>query len=616
MAETHYTNARQNTGVNDFNDIKRVLTMNTRRVQLIMSSLGPLMASMENLVEIGERYKLMLYEPQLLFSYRRDWIAFLIALRLYNKYKRERVSRDEAKKFVQQIRLHDKKLADGIESALPDVQENSVFFLELINELKNARQYFVSYIITHSKELIEKAEAMKNRDPKLSKQLVELFTAISRHEIDSLIKYKDDCEDWLNYAVGYNIDFFINRINLFLNGGYDNRNRVQFQGLYKDFGDEKIQWIILRNNAVINLRSYLNQLKYLNLLIGMCRRAYVTGDWNKGFYGPKGFWTNFDKYAVDFEKVYGNVDFKERLTAIKSKKEYELPQFWGGVWERSETQDMNELGQRNILYIVEGGVIYIMRQDGVLTKLLSELYSRRYQINNVIHPAAAALMKIFEDRDNELRAVRNQKVRDLIKLLLGMFGLPQLRKFRRLLKRKKHNLLRGLKKDISEWVNKSNDPLSEYHNIADEQEKVLGKIIPEYILQETRKIVARRNQELQFEGSLLETENFLKRYGNITEFTFTGIAEKRAAEFQAEKVSYETLWHVTEEDFQYMQSLIPRIRVIIRGLTEVYGYIITKMEQKYAIKVENLGIIEMDAEKRKNRDYKLNYVSKMLNRLI
>ena len=616
MAEQPYTETWPSKGQQGLNDIRKLLTTNTRRVSNIMRTLGPLMVSMENLVEISERFKIMLYEPQLLFKYRKDWIGFLWAIRLYNTSKSGSVRNNEAQSYLQQIILYDTELASNVEDVLSMTRKNFEIFSELFNELKKGRQYFVSYISTHAPELIEKAKAMKEKDTKLSKQLVDLFTAISGHEVDYLMQYQTDCEHWLNYALRDNIDFFINRIRLFLNGGFDSRSGAQFIGLYKDFEDEKIQGIVLRNKSVRNLGSYLNQLKYLGLLIGMCRRAYLSGDWNKGFFGPKGFWTDFEKYANDFERVYGNVDFKERLISTERKKEYELPQFWGGVWERSGIQDINALRQRGILYIVEGGVIYIIRKDGVLTKLLSELYSRRYQINKVIHPAAAALMKIFEERENGLKAAKNQKVQDLIKLLLSISGVPQLRKFRKLLRRKKKKLLRKLINDVSEWKSKSTDSLSQYQDISDEQERVLRKMTAEYIAQETAGLVARRNQEVLYADRQLATESFLKQDEDITELTLTGIAEKRAAEFQFRKIVHETLWHVTEEDFQYMQSLIPRIRDIIRRLTEVYEFIRSKMKQRYLIKAEALGMMEIDIEKRKNIRYELDYVREMLNRLI
>lgn len=615
MAEQPYTD-KQSKEAEEFTDIKRMLTMNTRRVRNIMRTLGPLMASMENLVEIQERFKLMLYEPRLLFNYRKDWAAFLIALRMYNKYKREKVNGDEAKKSIQQVRLYDREFADDIENILPDVGDNFAIFSELLNEIKKGRQYFVAYISTNSAELIEKAKAMKDKDPKLSKQLVGLFTAISGHEAEALSKCEADCEHWIYYAdhAGYDIGLFINRLNLFLTGWMQNNERIG--GLYKDFNDSDLRSRMINNASVKNLWFFMHQIEYLKRLIAMCFKAYQSGDWNNGFYGKKGFWTDFDKYAKAFEKVYGNSDFKNELIAIERKTENELPQFWGGVWERSPVQDANELQQRRIKFIVMDGALYIPKQEGVLTRMLDRFYERKYQIERVIHPAAAALMKIFEDRKNELMAARNQKMRDLIKLLLGMFGVPQLRKFRKLLRKKKKKLMRELINDTSELASKSTGPLSQYHTISDEQERVLGRMTAEYIAQVTKELVARRNQEIVYADRQLATESFLKRDEDITEFTLTGIAEKRAAEFQFEKIKHETLWHLTEDDFQYMQRLIPRIKAIIRRLAEVYEFIKSKMEQMYTIKAEALGMMELDIEQRKNRGYELSYVREMLNRLI
>jgi len=615
MAEQLYTDFGENA------ENKKIVgvSISKRKVALtLLNELSPLMASMERLVNITKRFQMMLYEPSLLFKFRKDWIGFLVAVRLYIKYKSGKIDNAEAKNYTQQIKSFDDKFAEDIEIALPTLGDNSRIFYELLNELKKGKQYFVSYIVTHSEELIEKVKSVKDKDPQLSQKLVDLLTAISGHEVDYLIKYRQDCEDWLHYAVGYNLDFFINRIGLFLNGGSDISSRTQFKGLYKDFSDEKIQGIILRNNSVRNLVSYLNQLKYLNLLIGMCRRAYVSGDWDKGFFGSKGFWTDFDKYAGDFEKVYGNVDFKERLMAIERKKAYELPQFWGGVWEKSEIQDITVLRQQGILYTVEGGVIYIIRQEGILTKLVGELYSQRYQINNIIHPAAAALMRIFEERENELKVSRNQKVRDLIKLLLSVFGVPKLRKFRKLLKEKKRMLLRELNNDMAEFISKNKTPSSDYQEIADdseEQNNALDKVSAYYLARKTLKFVKSRDANLAYVYGQLETGHFLRK-NHIEGLTLTGIGEGKAEILQSKKLAYENYEHLTEEDFEYLQSLIPRIRDAVRRFIDVYGHIRFVIEHKYILKPEALEMLDMDVEKRKNRKYELTYVERMISRLI
>ncbi len=558
---------------------------------------------MEEVRRLKIKYQLLLFEPRLLKKKKKDWLAYSYAARLYSLYVLGRVSEDKIKNHIQQIRTYDVELAKDIEDVLPIVGENFGIFSELLNELKKGSQYFVVYISTHSKELIEKAEALKGKDTKLSKQLIDLINAISGHEVDYLMQYKTDCEHWINYAVRDSIDFFINRISLFLNGGFDNRSGTQFMGLYKDFKDEKIQGVVLRNKSVRNLGSYLNQLKYLGLLIGMCRRAYLSGDWNKGFFGPKGFWADFEKYANDFERVYGNVDFKERLIATERKKEYELPQFWGGVWERSEIQDINVLRQQGILYTVENGIVYIMRQEGVLTKLLMELYSRRYQVNNIIHPAAAALIKIFEERENELIASRNQKMRDLIKLLLGMFGVPKLRKFRKLLSRKKHQLFDELITTQNEFTSVATTPLKNYDEYIEAVNRALVKISPEFIQGNRIKFLEAAISNLDYMRRQLSSQRF-----DSDKKVFMRTMYSDAASDYADIVDIMLirLEHLDKEYLDAIERIIIVGNGIMDGLRIVERHIRTKLEKVYVARIDDIPATYFEIIT--NRTFDLGYI--------
>ncbi len=583
------------------------------RTLYFISTLASMHKSIDSAIELKEKYQMLLFEPSLLFRYRKDWIPFLLAVRLYNILRMpDGTGRNVLNNFLGNIEKYDPELAKEIRGIIETSSRHNILFEDLTAALRHGRDYFVSYISTHSKDLIERAKSLKDKDPKLSKQLVELFTAISGHEIDYLIRYRQDCENWLHYAVGYDIGFFINRISLFLNGGFDNSSKEQFQGLDKNFGDEKIQGIILRNNAVRNLGSYLNQLKYLNLLIAMCRRAYVSGDWNEGFFGPKGFWTNFEKYARDFERVYGNVDFKERLIATERKKEYELPQFWGGVWERSETQDINAIRQQGILYIVEGGVIYIIRQDGVLTKLLSELYSRRYQVNKVIHPAAAALMKIFEGRENELKAARNQSVRDLIRLLIGArvkSNIPRL--LRKILKRKRKALIKKLKEDIAGLERLLLASFPEYFDYLQELWQVTKKIDSDLIDKFLDRTYRLAMANLDFARRQVNKDKFLQ---DLRTGTLVMGADVAAQETWLRRLRMLNCDHLSEKDLERMGLLLVQARQIAEKLRSLYNYLVQKISGDYAINIDDVR--KPDWKNIANRNFELKFVARATMRII
>ena len=60
-----------------------------------------------------------------------------------------------------------------------------------------------------------------------------MFSSISGHEVEYLVRYRNDVDNWTSNIIGNGIYFFMNRINLYLKGGLE--NNIRFMGLYKDF---------------------------------------------------------------------------------------------------------------------------------------------------------------------------------------------------------------------------------------------------------------------------------------------------------------------------------------------------------------------------------------------
>lgn len=260
-------------GQSGFNNIDRA-------IQLI-DALTPIQNIIERIAEIKIRYQSMLFEPRLLFKYRKTWIAYLTAFRLYNSIKMGKILQpDSVGKDMNQIELYDRRLAKEVESIL---------------------------------SLSDK----------------------SSDEIGHLSRYRKDVQSWSELDDTHLIDYFIRRVRLFLGGGVE--DNVRFAGLYKDFRDAKLANRILTDNAVKNLLLYNQQVNYLKSLIDLCKKSEASGTW-EGFFGKGGFWTEFKKKAQEFEKVYGNEYFAALLLS-RQKQIGESPQAWGGVWEKKEVID-------------------------------------------------------------------------------------------------------------------------------------------------------------------------------------------------------------------------------------------------------------------------------------
>lgn len=566
----------------------------------IFNMITPLTDSIERVVEIKEKYQVMLYEPEFLFKYRKDFVVFLIAFRLYNDYRLSKpIKLGEVKNNIEKIRLHDIELAENIERLFPLVEKGTRIFSDLLDALRNGKEYFVSYISTHLTELIAKAKSIN--DEKLSKQFVILFSSISGHAVEYLIRYRNDCDNWPNYAVANSIDFFIRRVNLFLKGGLD--NNIQFMGLYKDFGDVELTQKILSDNTVRNLWRYIEQIRYINTLIGLCKESEVSGKW-EGFFGNDGFWgregdakgKNFDNYADEFEKKYGNSDFAEYLK-LQKLQIGENPEAWGGEWKDN-----------------------VLVKDGVLPQLLRKLQHPSYQRQKIIFPASLALHRILKEREDELKAKRDKFVDELIKLLqeaegIGIAREKLIKKVSRLLKKKKIVLLKELNKDMAEFVSKIKLQFVDYATLSEEQDKILDKMTAYYIGDITGRLVDAAKKQLAYEQQQLSTGQFLRK-GDIRGLAFIDVADKLAKDLKAKKLQYERFEHVSDEDFAYLQNSISKLRGIVKEIGGIYDYTRFKLGQRYIIKFEDLEVLQFDYNRIKNIHFEFGYVKKMLDRLI
>tara|TARA_Y100000310_G_C20694915_1_gene824935 strand:- start:3245 stop:4894 length:1650 start_codon:yes stop_codon:yes gene_type:complete len=549
---------------------------------------------MDKIIDLKERYQIMLFDPRLLFSYRKDCIAFLIAVRLYNSYKGP--TSPEAGFIngkIQEIARYDRELAQEIRNILPAVRENKGIFAELTSAYRQGRDHFVSYISTHTEGLITKARAIE--DKKTSQMLVELFASISNHEARYLSMYIADCDSWGGYVVSQGIRFFIERVNLMLKGGFD--GKTQFAGLYKYFGDKEVTDAMLRSHEVRNLYRFNEQLNYLGHLIGLCRKSEESGEW-EGFYGNDGFWDKrgkgkgkyFDEHAAAFRTKYGNLEFEERLMA-KKEELGENPEAWGGVWE--------------------GGRLV---KEGELQRLMRMLQHPSYQRQKVILPAASMLNAVMKERLKKLLAGRDESVSRLIDLLQKMEGLGVAkakvdRKLRILLRRKKARLVRNMKNDINELMSKSS--FLEYRNYIIEQDGILSKINPDFVMRYLERLYRISRAGMNYVHQQLLRGNFLRDIGSLT---LTTGAENSAQTAWAQRGSLIRAENLTEHDFEEFQSLISRAAEILEKLRRSFGYLASRINEKFTIRVEDLQ--RLDLSTFGNVKFEISRVEEYFNRLV
>ena len=557
---------------------------------IVLDKLNRLMSAyepMEKVREIKIKYQVLLFEPRLLFRYKKNWIAYLIAFILYNSYKTQTIKVEDIRRYIEQIRAHDIELAENIRKILPIVENHNSIFADLINALRQGKEYFTLYISTHLNELISKAKSIE--DAKLSKKLVALFSSISGHEVEYLVRYRNDCDNWGNYVIGNGIVFSIRRLNLYIKGGFE--NNTQFMGLYKDFGDAELTTLMLQNNAIKNLWRFNEQLRYLNLLIELCRKSETSGKW-EGFYGADGFWgkegdakgKNFDRHANEFQTKYGNKDFADILIAQKGQIG-ENPEGWGGVWQ----------GDRLV-------------KPGFLQQLQARLLHPSYQRQKIIIPASLVLHEILKGREDELVRGRDKYLAQLIQLLLELTGIginkeKVIKNFERLLRRKKRHLFNNLNAAHTEFASRASATLQEYDKYIKAVNQALAKIAPEFIEGNRINLLSSALLNLSYLRNQLPSGKFAN--GKITYMRMM-YADKAAEEADIREVMLIRLEHLDEEDLRRIEELIKDGRNLMTRLRIVYDYIKSRLEKDFATNLDNIPATDFSAIA--NRTFDLGYI--------
>ncbi len=580
---------------------------NIDRVLGILNKLRPSIEEIERAVLIIKRYHLLLSQPKLLFSYKKDWIALLIAFRLFNSYKTsDHLDVDYTKSTIKTIKAYDESLAEDVSKLLPITKDENTLFADLIGAYRQSTlssvQYFISYISTHVMELITIAKSVK--DENLSKKLVALFSTISAHEVKFLIMYRDDCDRWGNvhYVVNYSIEFFIRRLNLYLKGGFE--DNTKFTGIYKDFQDSKLTSELLSNNDVRNLWRFNEQLNYLRVLIGLCKKSEESGEW-EGFYGKNGFWTDFDRYANTFKTKYGNNEFAEILRAMK-KKIAENPEGWGGVWKRSELQDTGLLNDKRGIYIILEGVVYVLIKDGQLPQLLRRLQNPAHQRTNIIIPASLEIQKILKARGDELIRNRENAVNELIRILLELEGIgldkrKAVKKFERFLEKRKWKLAKQVKNDANELISKAVNPLISYDEFSRQQKIVMAKVDLDFMAGRMIKLANIAKSNSRYVSIKLKTDEILR---NLSELVRTDGASGVREEASSEIIKMMRYEHVGEEDFQEMEKSIPKAKGVVFVLMNlINNYIKHKIENEYTIKIQDIEKLPLNVVQQKQKTF-------------
>ena len=254
-------------------------------------------------------------------------------------------------------------------------------------------------------------------------RLRRLSMILNRTEIDEIHKCMADANRWTNYALRnkeqpHRIDFFFNRLVVYLRGGF--LDGVQFLGLHSYFRDRELADGLLKNEAIIRLRSYKKQMEFFRTAEAIVLEALKPGGRQELFWGAEkkdykdGFYYNLrkgKKYISIVKYRFENEEFAnflerldETIHAYPEKWEKELkilskklndPDYQNTHVIYPATQELLALFQEAIDKISKSEV-ELKEIDSLLEKLEKDIKKRMGRLREQI----AQLRKEFDKLDD------------------------------------------------------------------------------------------------------------------------------------------------------------------------------------------------------------------------
>jgi len=294
---------------------------------------------------------------------------------------------------IQEIEVLDPKLAQYIKDIKIDDRELR-FLANLYKAINLPGENLVVYLDNNFNQIKKQLEIYN--DKKTFNKLRRVLYILNNQEIKYLTAYLTDVRNWSLYRKTNSIDFFINKLNLYLRGN-KSKNREKYLGIADHFRDGALYKRLLSTTETRRLLLY-NEERILfdssrQLVHSALRNPQWIGEIRKPdgkiikmpFGGKGGFYYNLrngEKYIERVRVRYGNRDFADFLESLT-----------------------DNIGQQPLKW------------DEDLLKLEKKLNDYNYENNYVIGPATMSLISIFSKRIIELQEERKKAGDDLKEII-------------------------------------------------------------------------------------------------------------------------------------------------------------------------------------------------------
>lgn len=242
-------------------------------------------------------------------------------------------------------------------------------------------------------------------------------------EIAELNKCTEDVKRWPNYRLTNRIEFFIQRLKLYLKGGRDEITRETYLGLTSYFKDTDLAREIFKVSQIKKLWTYKQEMDFFswarNVILKSLREE---GEW-EGFYK---FYNNLRRgvrYIKKVRETFGNPEFADFLERVHEKI-HEDPT----VWE----EDLKELSFR--LHDVNYQNTYVIGPAAhalsiILQQARERLLNSKYieKRTEDLRKHVKKLKKKFETADNKVADEMSVITPALIDLMVKIGTVPERR---------------------------------------------------------------------------------------------------------------------------------------------------------------------------------------------
>ena len=316
-------------------------------------------------IKSWQNYLAILESKKLLSIYNKGWSAFAKCKDLGSILAQDVAKFEEEKsRNIIFIKSNNPRLGAKIEKFKAVQESIKPILANLLSILNKDKTFTIGYIKTHSKELIAWIDSLNVKD---KDKLRELIIEISGDEVVELGKCIADVEKWSSFRISNNLQFFVNRVFVYLRGG--RLENEYFAGLIRYFKDKSFINEIKESNALRMLLTYQEFLQFFRDSRNIIAYSIDRPGW-EGFRGKNGWFNNLTKGISHIQRIRDRFGNKEIAALMEQMYETtgEYPVGW----------------LRNI--------------DTILARINHPSYQNTY----VIVPAANDLLSILEKKRQEL----------------------------------------------------------------------------------------------------------------------------------------------------------------------------------------------------------------------